>query len=106
MKDEKSNRRDDFLRIAKMAIDGNQALRTNNLKLMAVLDNEVANFVLLYGRDNKLSETLFKEMARLKKAQIQLTKAINGIFDEFEKQNEKAKAIKANEILNTINLEE
>ena len=106
MNDEKSKRRDDFLRIARIAIDENQKLRTNNLKFMTTLDNEIANFIVLYGRDNKLSEALLKTMTRLKKAQIQLTKAINVAFDEFEKQNEKAKIDKSHEILNTIDPEE
>lgn len=105
-KDEKSKRRDDFLRIARIVIDGNQALRTNNLKFMAALDNEISNFIILYGRDNKLSETLFKTLERLKKAQVQLTKAINVVFDEFEKQSEKVRVDKTNEILDTIDPKE
>lgn len=105
-KDEKSKRRDDFLRIARIVIDGNQALRTNNLKFMAALDNEISNFIVLYGRDNKLSETLFKTLARLNKAQSQLTRAINVVFDEFEKQSEKVMADKTNEILDAIDPKE
>ncbi len=105
-KDEKLKRRDDFLRIARIVIDGNQALRTNNLKFMAALDNEISNFIVLYGSDNKLSETLFKTLERLKKAQVQLTKAINVVFDEFEKQSEKVRVDKTNEILDAIDPKE
>nr|DAE82524.1 MAG TPA: hypothetical protein [Caudoviricetes sp.] len=101
----KDKRREDFLRIAKIAIEESTKTRSMCNKAIMDLESEISNYVVLYG-DTKLVDILLKSKNHLRKAHMQIGKSINALLVEYDDQYKKANHEKVNKILESLDAEE
>ena len=102
----KEKRREDFLKIAKKVIEECHKTRSMCNKAMMELENEISNYIVLYGSDTKLVDTLVKSKNHLRKAHAQIGKSINAVLVEYDDQRKKADREKADKILESLDAEE
>jgi hypothetical protein len=102
----KEKKREDFLKIAKMVIEESHKTRSMCNKTIVDLENEISNYIVLYGADTKLVNILAKSKYHLKRAHKQLGKAITTVLAEYDDQRKKADHEKFNEFMESLDTEE